>query len=70
MILNLTPDEVKEVTGKRQRKLQASALINLGIPFKTRADGVILISRTAYQNAMGANIPTEEQPTLPNFKAI
>ncbi len=68
MLLNLTKDEIKEVTNKTHRKNQIIVLIGMGIPFKVRPDGSILICRAAYQTAMGyENDHTTE--ITPNFNA-
>ncbi len=51
--IRLTKDEIKEITGATKRQLQAEILLRLDIPFKVRPDGNILISRLAYERAMG-----------------
>jgi len=68
MTLNLSKEEIKEVTNKTHRKNQIIVLIGMGIPFKVRPDGSILICRAAYQAAMGYedNHTTEIKP---NFNA-
>lgn len=70
-MMNLTPNEIKEVTGKTHRNKQAIVLAVMQIPFKVRPDGSILISRAAYQSAMGCDL-TESQTdsAIPNFAAI
>lgn len=69
MSLNLSKAEIKEVTNKTRLKNQVSALFKMGIPFKVRPDGSILVCRVAYIAAMGyeQNNVTE---TLPDFSAI
>ena len=71
--MNLTLSELKEVTGKTHRQKQAIVLAVLQIPFKIRPDGTILVSRDAYQLAMGCNSSKPEtlsKQVKPNFNAI
>ena len=69
--MNLTLSELKEVTRKTHRQKQAIVLAALQIPFKIRPDGSILVSRDAYQIAMGCDLPKPEAgPVTPNFNAI
>lgn len=70
--INLTLDEIKEVTGKSHRNKQAVVLTVMQIPFKMRPDGSILVSREAYQMAMGCDLITKPQTksVKPNFAAI
>ena len=71
-LINLTLDEIKEVTGKSHRNKQAIVLSVMQIPFKMRPDGSILVSREAYQLAMGCDLITEPQAKTvkPNFAAV
>jgi len=69
--LNLTQDEIQEITGKRRYKAQAHALRTIGIDFRTRPDGKLLISREHYLLAMGG-IPAQNisKSTSPDFSSI
>jgi len=49
----LTRDELKGVTGRTQRAAQIRALCDMGIDFKIRPDGSPLVSRLAYERALG-----------------
>lgn len=63
MSLWLTPDEVIELTGYRQRDKQRSALVQLAVKFKTRpADGALLVERSQFDS----NAPRRREP---NFAA-
>ena len=53
MALNLTKSEIFEVTGKIRPTAQIRVLNQMKIPAKLRADNVVLVSRDAYQVAMG-----------------
>lgn len=45
MTLLLTPDELRELTGHRRADAQARELEFLGIPFRTRRDGSLVVLR-------------------------
>ena len=45
MSLCLTPNEIEEVTGKRLSDAQARELQVLGIPYRTRRDGSLVVLR-------------------------
>lgn len=57
----LTPDELAELTGKTRRGAQSAELHALGIPFRTRRDGSIVVLRVAVQIAFGAAQKPEKQ---------
>jgi len=69
--INLTAQEIKDITGKTHRSKQMIVLAVLQIPFKERPDGSILVSRDAYNQVMGCDttIP-QASKTLPNFDAM
>ena len=66
----LTPEELVDLTGYRQRAAQTRALTRLGVPFKPRPrDGFPLVARTAMVNSLaglkvvgGTQAPADEQP--------
>lgn len=41
----LTPDELRELTGLMRPKAQARQLDHLGIPYRTRSDGTLVVLR-------------------------
>ena len=49
----LTPDELREITGKQLPRAQATVLAALGIPSKARPDGSLVVLRVAAQVALG-----------------
>lgn len=53
----LTKEELIDLTTKKQAPAQARVLAELGIPFKRRPDGSILVLR--------ADIEQDVQPTMP-----
>lgn len=50
--LNLTKDEIKQVTGRVRASYQVKVLQALGIPVKVRPDGSPLVCRSAYYTVM------------------
>ena len=69
--IRLTKDEIKEVTGTPVKRRQAEILSVLQIPFKIRPDGSILISRLAYEKAMGGETETTMAKVPgPNFDTL
>lgn len=54
MSICLTNQEIKDITGATAKRLQAEALLSMGIPFKIRPDGSLLVSRLAYEKSTGA----------------
>ena len=54
----LTPGELQSATSKKQPAAQAHVLAALGIPFKRRPDGKLLVGREAVAAALaGATTP-------------
>jgi len=49
----LTREELQGVTGRAQNAAQIRALCEMGIDFKIRPDGSPLVSRLAYERALG-----------------
>lgn len=49
----LTKDEVIELTGKKQRSAQAAVLNALGITYKVRPDGSLVILRSHVEQKLG-----------------
>ncbi len=42
----LTPEEIRELTGKKFKALQERELRHMGIPFKTRIDGSLVVMKS------------------------
>lgn len=61
-MLTLTPDELVEVTGRRRATAQARALAALGIPYRTRPDGTVLVFRA------DLHAPPTTRPTSPALR--
>lgn len=69
----LTKHELIEITHKQRPKAQAIALALMNIPFRLRPDGSILVSRLAFENALGGaikNIYRNLPEIKHNFDAI
>lgn len=56
-IMFLTPDEIREATGRVQHHAQAKALRALGIVFKIRSDGSLLVLRAHVETQLGLEAP-------------
>ncbi len=50
----LTPDELRALTCRRQGCAQAKALVVMGIPFRKRPNGSIVVFRADLQTSSGA----------------
>jgi len=57
----LTADEISTLTGKKRRSAQRVVLIALGVPFKSRPDGSLVVLRMAAEAALG-HAKTEYRP--------
>ena len=49
----LTPDEIRELTGRRRRDAQLVQLRHLGIEHKVRADGSLVVLRAHVEAQLG-----------------
>lgn len=59
MSIHLTDTELIDVTHRRQPCAQARELKRMGVPFKRRIDGTLLVGRAAIERAL-----SDDQPTL------
>lgn len=67
----LTKAEIKSITGTPVRRRQAEILLLLKIPYRIRQDGNIVISRLAYEQAMGCLVNIGINETLePDFDSL
>lgn len=53
MTMLLTADEIEALTGKQRRSAQRAVLVALGVPFKVRPDGSLVVLRAAAEAALG-----------------
>lgn len=44
-LLNLTPEQLESYTGKSRPKAQARVLCAVGVPFRVRPDGSLIVLR-------------------------
>lgn len=63
MSLCLNAEEVAELTGKQRCGAQARALTAMGIPFRTRPDGSIVVLRIHVEYET-----TEKEPASPALR--
>lgn len=57
--LHLTDDELLSLTHLRRPSAQARALQVMGVPYRTRPDGTLLVGRIAAERALSAPAPVE-----------
>lgn len=55
MTLFLTHDELTELTGMKAKASQVGRLAELGIVYRKRADGAILVLRAHLENTFGVS---------------
>ena len=72
-LLNLTPEEIIEITGKYRPSAQFRVLNEMGIPVKKRLDGKPIVCRQTYMRLMGAfeytsNTIHKEEPDFSSFR--
>ena len=65
----LTSREVEDITGKQRYRAQARALARMGVHFLTRPDSRPIVSRLAFESAMG-NDAAHLIEAEPNFEAL
>jgi|DEB19_MinimDraft_2_1074335.scaffolds.fasta_scaffold393791_1 hypothetical protein len=59
--LHLTDDELLSLTHLRRPSAQARALQVMGVPYRTRPDGTLLVGRIAAERALTGPAPAEPQ---------
>ncbi len=65
----LTPQEVKDITGKHRYRAQVRALGRMGIQCRVRPDGRPIVSRMAFEKIMDGAVSTPEQ-VEPDFGTL
>lgn len=66
----LTPDEVRELTGRLRRDAQAAALRHMGIEHKVRPDGSIAVLRAHVEREFGVDEQTQTKDIEPDWNAL
>lgn len=66
----LTPHELADFTGLRQKAAQCRWLTRNGIPFRKRADGRAVVSRDHVRRLMATDIPSEDLITTASVTAV
>ena len=71
MSIALTPEELRELTGKTRSDAQARVLVALGIAARVRPDGSLLVDREVYRAWAGAapSATVEKKRARPRFAA-
>lgn len=69
--MTLDEDEIVRITGGKVRhKAQARVLDQLGIPFKPRGDGSLVVSRTAAERALGGVVSSSPKAYEPDWGTV
>jgi hypothetical protein len=69
--LFLTDEEIAELTGKRQRRLQKEVLNHIGITHKERPDSTLIVLRAHMEEVLGTRRPARDKPPAePNWDAM
>lgn len=68
----LTQKQIAELTGRRQRSVQARVLNSMGIQYKTRADGTLAVLESHIEKVMGggAHKAQDASKSEPNWSAV
>lgn len=67
----LCEEEIRALTRRIQHKAQAKMLRSLGITFKTRADGTLLVLRSHVETELGGTVRSvgKSKDFQPNWEA-
>ncbi len=65
----MSPEEIRQITGKHRYRAQAMVLARMGIPCVMRPDGCPIVSRLAFERAIG-NDAVHQIEIKPNFGAL
>lgn len=70
--INLTPAEIREITGAVRKPTQAKRLREMGFIVRVRCDGYPLVTRDHYLAVMSGGVPRNRHrpPTEPDFGAL
>lgn len=62
----LSPDDIATLTGRQRPRAQRGVLEALGVPYKVRPDGSLVVARAAVDIVLGVNAAahTEHRPRL------
>jgi len=67
----LTPEELYELTHRKQKTSQRTALNQMGIEYKVRPDGSIAVLKSHIEKVMGGNVEVnQKRRTEPNWEAM
>lgn len=67
----LTPDQLRELTGKCRPSAQARVLKTLGIEHRTRPDGFVLVLVAHVEHLLNPGTKAKvKRPFVPNWKAL
>lgn len=66
----LDPEQIKELTGKRQRAAQVRMLRAMGITHRLRGDGTPIVLTSHIEKLLDGDILTEKHRREPNWNNL
>lgn len=63
MSLWLSDAELQDATHRARPTAQARALVRMGVPYQTRPDGSLLVSRAAMEAALSGSAIVRQKPS-------
>jgi hypothetical protein len=72
IVMFLSPDEIIELTGRHRRDAQVTQLNKMGIIYKVRADGAVVVLTAHVNKEFGGNVASVKKfdHTEPNWGAV
>lgn len=70
MAIILDQREIVELTGRKRRDCQKSALNHMGIEYRVRPDGSVAVSRNHVENVLGCTEVKKRKEVEPDWDAI
>jgi len=71
MSLNLTPEEIQEITGRTRKDAQIRQLRYMRLNFKVNGDGRPIVLRAHYERVMdGTGKSSHDRDYQPNYDAL
>lgn len=66
----LTPTDIAELTGRKRPSAQQKQLNAMGVQFKVRADGSLVVLRSHVDKLLGGQAERKQRSREPNWEAL
>lgn len=66
----LDDDDLVALTGKQRRDAQARALNFMGVAYRLRPDGSVVVLRASVEQVFGIGLISKTRKTAPNFSLV